>query len=73
MFERRAAFYAKMLDGNKLNLNDEEAEEWRRDLPKVFACSFCECDAIGNGEGNSSQKMFSVSFNSYCLMLAMER
>jgi len=36
MTERRMAFYAKILDGDKLKLSEEEAEEWRRDLPRAI-------------------------------------
>ena len=30
------AFYAKILKNGRLTLNDEEAEEWRRDLPAAI-------------------------------------
>jgi len=36
MLEKRMAFYANLLDGDKLKLSSEEAEEWRRDLPKAI-------------------------------------
>ena len=29
------AFYAKLLDGDKLKLSEKETEEWRRDLPRA--------------------------------------
>ena len=34
--ESRMAFYAKILKSGRLTLNDEEAEEWRRDLPAAI-------------------------------------
>lgn len=30
------AFYAKILKDGQLTLNEEEAEEWRRDLPAAI-------------------------------------
>ena len=44
MLEKRMAFYAKILDGDKLNMNDEEAEEWRRDLPKAIEAQYAAID-----------------------------
>ena len=34
--EQRMAFYAGYLKNGKLTLNDEDAEEWLRDLPKAI-------------------------------------
>jgi hypothetical protein len=34
--EQRMAFYAKILKSGRLTLNDEEAMEWRRDLPAAI-------------------------------------
>ena len=34
--EQRMAFYAKILKDGQLTLSDEEAEEWRRDLPAAI-------------------------------------
>jgi len=34
--EQRMAFYAKILKDGRLTLNEEEAEEWRRDLPAAI-------------------------------------
>ena len=34
--ESRMAFYAKILKNGRLTLNEEEAEEWRRDLPAAI-------------------------------------
>ena len=44
MTEKRMAFYAKILDGDKLTLNDKEAEEWRRDLPKAIEAQYAAID-----------------------------
>jgi hypothetical protein len=40
MTERRMAFYAKLLDGDKLKLSETEAEEWRRDLPRAIEAQY---------------------------------
>jgi len=34
--ERRMAFYAKLLKDDQLMLSEEDAEEWRRDLPAAI-------------------------------------
>ena len=34
--EQRMAFYAKILKDGQLTLNEEDAEEWRRDLPAAI-------------------------------------
>jgi hypothetical protein len=34
--EQRMAFYAGLLKDGKLTLNDEDAEEWRKDLPMAI-------------------------------------
>ena len=34
--EQRMAFYAKILKDGRLTLNEEDAEEWRRDLPAAI-------------------------------------
>ena len=34
--EQRMAFYAKILKNGQLMLNEEDAEEWRRDLPAAI-------------------------------------
>ena len=34
--EQRMAFYAKILKDGRLTLNQEDAEEWRRDLPAAI-------------------------------------
>ena len=44
MLELRMAFYAKILDGNKLILNEKEAREWRRDLPKAIEAQYAAID-----------------------------
>jgi hypothetical protein len=44
MTEKRMAFYAKILDGDKLTLNDKEAQEWRRDLPKAMEAQYLLID-----------------------------
>jgi hypothetical protein len=44
MIEKRMAFYANLLDGDKLKLNDEEAREWRRDLPKAVEAQYAAID-----------------------------
>jgi len=36
MIEQRMVVYAKLLYGDKLKLCEEEAIEWRRDLPKAI-------------------------------------
>ena len=35
--EMRMAFYAKILKGDQLLLSEEEAAEWRRDLPAAVS------------------------------------
>ena len=44
MVEKRMAFYAQILDGDKLKLNEEEAGEWRRDLPKAIEAQYAAID-----------------------------
>lgn len=45
--EQRMAFYAKILKSGRLTLNDEEAKEWRRDLPAAIRAQHLLLD---NGE-----------------------
>ena len=40
MQETRMAFYAKLLDKGKLTLNQQDAEEWRRDLPHAIQVQY---------------------------------
>ena len=47
MQERNMAFYAKLLDGGKLTLSDEEAAEWRRDLPAAVEAQHSIIEAGG--------------------------
>ena len=35
MLDKCMAFYSKLLDGDEFKLSEEEAREWRRDLPKA--------------------------------------
>ena len=46
MTEKRMAFYARILaiDGESLLLSKEEAEEWRRDLPKAIEAQYAAID-----------------------------
>ena len=36
MLEKRMAFYANILDGDRLKLSADEAAEWRQDLPSAI-------------------------------------
>ena len=47
MVETRMAFYAKIIQGGKLMLNEEDAKEWRRDLPAAIRAQHLLLD---NGE-----------------------
>ena len=40
MTEKRMAFYAHLLDGNRLKLSADEAAEWRRDLPRAIEAQY---------------------------------
>lgn len=42
--EKRMAFYANILDGEQLTLNEKEAREWRRDLPKAMEAQYALID-----------------------------
>ena len=45
--ERRMAFYAKILKDGRLTLNEEDAEEWRRDLPAAIRAQHSILDRGG--------------------------
>ena len=47
MQEKRMAFYAKMLEGDKLKLSRREAAEWRRDLPAAVEAQWDLLDRGG--------------------------
>ena len=40
MIEKRMAFFAKLLDGDRLKLSADEAAEWRRDLPRAIEAQY---------------------------------
>ena len=44
MIEQRMAFYAKLLNGNRLKLSPEDEREWRRDLPKAIEAQYTLLD-----------------------------
>ena len=44
MIEKRMAFYAKLLNGNRLKLSPEDEHEWRRDLPVAIETQYAELD-----------------------------
>ena len=47
MTERRMAFYARLLNTRgELTLNEEDAKEWRRDLPEAIEA---QCRLIDHG------------------------
>ena len=45
--EQRMAFYAKLLKDGQLTLSDEDAEEWRRDLPAAIRAQHSILDRGG--------------------------
>ena len=47
MIEKRMAFYAKLLNGNRLKLSPENEHEWRRDLPKAIEAQHTLLDRGG--------------------------
>ena len=44
MIEKRMAFYAKLLNGNRLKLSPEDEHEWRRDLPVAIEAQYTLLD-----------------------------
>ena len=42
--EKRMAFYAKLLNGNRLKLSPEDEREWRRDFPEAIEAQYAELD-----------------------------
>ena len=44
MIEQSMAFYAKLLNGNRLKLSPEDEREWRRDLPEAIEAQYAELD-----------------------------
>ena len=47
MIEKRMAFYAKLLNGNRLKLSPEDEHEWRRDLPVAIEAQYTLLDRGG--------------------------
>ena len=44
MIEKHMAFYAKLLNGNRLKLSPEDEREWRRDLPVAIEAQYTLLD-----------------------------